>query len=294
MRRKHPAPFRHHPLLLILLLVLPAAAPLHAVSSGILLLTTSTLDSTQIVTSLEGDFFGTGSDPMPSIRLILRGEPIRTQTGTPSLGTADTVIRIPEEHGVTFSLTQPETLTVPIHIQAINLVSAVPLIVTYNHGARQEAWDVRVCLATNLQKDGILTLTNDCKTSGTFVSSVSLRPRIIFSRISDRYQVLRDREPGDYLNLVSTGFWVNRSITAGELLSVAPGALLDKNCDGVFDSTMLGTTDIALGVARVGCNWFSPNQGYLALRPFSQAVKAVQSVQPTLSAGRSFPLEGEQ
>lgn len=294
MRRKPPLshPSWHHPGLLLGLvgaLLLLGAAPLHAVGGPdkILVMTTTSLKTTRFDSYFSAGFFGTGSDAIVNPTFIFHGHPLATAPGTPSLGSADTVIDLLD--GITFQGTQPETKAMRTRILALDLASAVPLMVTYN-GANPEAWNVRLCLSTVDQPEGVITLTDDCGTSsGTFVANFSVRPRLILTRVSDGLRRTADPGSAGFFALMANGLWTSRSATAGELLSVAAGARIDKDCDGGFDTTLPATSDIVLGLGRIGCNWLFPQQGYLALRPIVQTMYDTQVVLPTPAAAGALP-----
>ena len=86
-------------------------------------------------------FFGPGSDPFEGA-VVLEGEPLGT-FGPFEIGSADTII-----HRTEHSLlrTAPDQVEIGIEIVELSLVSAAPIVVTYEDGAYEEWWEVSVNL----------------------------------------------------------------------------------------------------------------------------------------------------
>ena len=274
-----------------------AAAPLSAIEPGLVFMTTSDLKPTVWKGSLLGGELAPGADPILDFQIVQQGKPFTTAEGSPSLGSADTVIEV---EGTSFSTDHVESREIRTRVVAINLVSAEPVTVTYN-GTNPELWDARVCVSTtelwqNEPADGRMVLTNDCNTAGSFVSTLLIRPKVVFTRRRDNAQKVFDLHAGMLpVILISHGYWTKRSSTSGEFLTVPAGAVIVQDCDGELRTTLSKpTSDIVLGLERTGCNWLFPEQGYLAIRPIAQSFSNFQIMQPTPSIGRPefpFPLD---
>jgi hypothetical protein len=280
------------------LLLFASAARVQAGDERILLLTTTSLKTTRFEgEKLGAGFFGTNpnygpSDAIVSPTFFFRGHPVETAPGTPALGSADMVIEL--LGALNFQGNQPESKFIDARIEALDLSSAEPLTVTYQ-GAHPEQWNVRLCLTRNTvpvpeQPTSYFQFTNDCGASGTFKASIGLKPRWIFSRVSDGLVKILDASYTPVYSFTATGFWTNRSATQGEFLAVPAGALVDRDCDQFFEPAPLpATSEVILGLARVGCTWLAPQQGYLALHPIVETMATEQSMLPTPQEAGTIP-----
>lgn len=184
-------------------------------------------------TPLPADFFGEGSDPFDGT-VMLQGNPL-----DPDLGPADTIVRrmediCPEEEG--------DEVTVEVQIVALNLVSVEPITVTFNGGQDPAQFDVQVCLSSQPQQSGTMTIRLEDDDCGTFDSNIPVLPKFTFiSRLSGAGQFVDCGEPDQFctgLDLSGEGNdWVR---IGGDsefnpddmgIVRVTPGIEVDADCD---------------------------------------------------------------
>ena len=125
-------------------------------------------------TPIPRSFFDPGSDPFTGT-IFFQGVP--TVPGS----TADTVVR--SLSSAKRSGPFPQTVTIPIEIISLSLVSVNPITVTYN-GTNAQTWNVRVTLSSSPQSTGSMKITANNKTGGTFDSILPVRPIFTFTRIT--------------------------------------------------------------------------------------------------------------
>jgi hypothetical protein len=74
-----------------------------------------------------------------------------------------------------------DTMTIPIEIVSLSLVSVQPIMVTFNNGSSQSFFDVFVTLDPNCtQTQGTMTLTRTSPNGGTFDSSLPVCVQLTF------------------------------------------------------------------------------------------------------------------
>ena len=258
-----------------LVLILGPAPPVRAqedLTPGLVLMSTSSIEPVLWSGSATVGIFDTGSDEILDLKLLLRGRPLETITGNPSVyWPADTLIDL--QQGVDFPSGPPARRSVATVVQAVSLEGVRPVTVTYG-GTNPELWDVRVCLSAvpDPKPQGILTLTNDCGTAGTFVHVLTFVPKAIFTRQRDGREVIVDQNTtpsSGGITVVGRGFRTRRDAATGDYASAPAGGIVDADCNGTYanDETLPGTSNVLLGVARVNCNAANPAFGYEAVEP---------------------------
>jgi len=194
---------------------------------------------------LPADFFGPGADPFDGT-VMLKGAPLNAGT----LGPADTIVRrmedkCPAEIG--------DSVTVEVEIVALSLVSVEPITVTFDGGARTEEWDIQVCLSSEPQQMGSMTITLDEEDCGTFDSFIPVIPRFTFiSGLTRQGQFVDCGEPGQFcgpLELQGEGNgWVRIGGPGGYdpadngIVRSTPGVSIDRDCDGNPDTTTVAAS----------------------------------------------------
>jgi hypothetical protein len=202
---------------------------------------------------IPADFFGPGSDPFTD-QVVFRGEPLNTDP--PGIfGLADTVVQRQSDAVLPNIGSQ---ITVPIEIVALSLVSVQPITVTYVSGP-PELWDVSVCLSTQPQQVGNMTLTRTHANGGTFDSFLPVQPRFTFTRLSDGAVRILDAgelgmEPLLFTPEAPSPSWVYAPDPQYQLTSAPPGGMVDPACNGVFGPPLPGTSNFVAGIATVTCD----------------------------------------
>ncbi len=271
------------------------AATAQQITPGLVLMKTSSIEPTVWQGSILEDTFSRDlpetSDEILDARIVLRGRPLETISGNPSVfWPADTLVEL--KQGASFQPGPPQSRMVRTQVRAISLVGAEPITVTYG-GANPELWDVRVChshVPVPLGfTDGFLTLTNDCETAGTFVQTMLVFPKFIFTRQRDGRTVVLDQEADTgQLTVIGHGFWMHRDSATGAFVSASAGAVIDADCNGSLqnDVTLPGTSSVLLGLARVNCNAADPDHGYEAVRPILNELKDTFVLEPATQDDR--------
>jgi len=191
-------------------------------------------------TPLPAGFFGAGSEPF-SGTVALQGAAIDPQR----LGPADTIVRrmqdlCPDEVG--------ESVTVAIEIVALSLVSVEPITVTFDDGRNPERWEVQVCLSSQPQQTGSITITLDEEDCGTFDSIVPVLPKFSFTRTADGRTESVDcgdpNQPCEVLDLTGQdNGWTLIDGPGGYdpndngIVRTPPGVDVDADCNGETDNT---------------------------------------------------------
>lgn len=199
----------------------------------------STTSYSFLDTPLPADFFGTGSDPFDGT-VMLQGSPIDPQ----NFGPADTIVRrmediCPTEIG--------KSVMVEVQIVSLNLVSTEPITVTFDDGRAPEEWDLQVCLSSQPQPMGSITITLDEEDCGTFDSNIPVVPKFTFiRRANGQGQFVDCGEPDQFcegLDLIGEGNgWVLIDGPGGYdpndngIVRTPPGMDIDSDCDGMADT----------------------------------------------------------
>jgi len=284
MHKQTPAAF----LGLLLLCTLPLPAEPLGIEPGFLVMRTT---SAQVNMTLHGDFFDPGSDPVILMQVPLQGKELSTQ---PShlLDPGDTVFELlPVEH-------EP-TNTFGLRVVALHLEGRKPVTVTYQGGADPELWNVEVCLPKAKQPGGIVQLAPPVIPDwcgSTFKYSLTVQPRLLFTRQRDHAQ--RVLEPGEEgsLGLVAGGHWLDRGRTYANEVSFVetggdPGGAIDINCDDVFDQDEEGieaSSNLILGAQCSKVVSVYPEWAW-SLEPYPEDGGASAFVEPATRASSSFP-----
>ena len=133
---------------------------------------------------IPADFFGPGSDPFAG-QVCLKGEPLGGLYGN-----SDTIIRREQDPFGPCELPGGDPSAVLIEIIELSLVSIAPITVQFNGGATTEDWDVAVDLSADPSPPGTLTAVKTHCNGGTYTSTLPVRPRFTFTKVSDPGQVL--------------------------------------------------------------------------------------------------------
>ena len=189
----------------------------------------------------------------------LKGKPIK-----PALGSIDTIVRHTGSHTFTFF---GEVRTIPVQIVGLSMVSDSDSVQIWGYGT----YNVEVYLSTAAAGTGSMSVKQVNGDGGTFSSSFSVIPVVVFQNVSvpaDRVRLDCGTVPSGTcgvitLNSTGTG-WVHTGgpggfspVTAG-VTPLGAGIAFDANGDGVNDSTTIGRT-----------NTFIP--GFAATPPFNPA-----------------------
>jgi len=197
-------------------------------------------------TAIPADFFDAGSDPFAGV-INLRGTPLATNPAD-AAGDADTVVRRLEDRCPTEI---GQSVTIDVEIVALNLVSVAPIVVNFNGGAQTEEWDVQVCLSSQPQSRGQMTIRLESEDGGTFDSQLPVLSRFVFTRVSDGLTREIDcgdaDQPCEALQLEALGNdWVLIG-GPGEfdpadqgIVPVPAGVTFDGNCDGDLEGETAG------------------------------------------------------
>lgn len=245
----------------VLLAALPVAAQTHTVSPGDDGWVTQGGGLTNLKLSgwnLSSVF--PGGSVVPGTELVnLKGKPIK-----PALGSIDTIVR----HTGTQTFTSfGQVLTIPVRIVALSMVSDNDPVQISGYGT----YDVEVYLSTAVAGTGAMSVKQVNGDGGTFSSSFSVVPVVIFQNVSnpaDRVRLDCGAVPSGTcgsitLNSTGTG-WVHTGgpgnfnpVSAG-VTPLGAGIAFDANADGVNDTTTIGRS-----------NTFIP--GFAATPPFNPA-----------------------
>lgn len=241
---------------------------------------------TEVTLTLPQGFFGPGSDLItPTIQL--EGEDLRLHTGG-SLP-ADTLVERTETANLTCGGTAG-----PINIElvALDLRSTDPIPVTFNGGPETQLWDLQVCLSSdrmNNPSEGMMTITQNCQEGGTFDSEIDVLGRFIFTRVSDGETVVLD--PGPLKSFTTTGsFWVHDPMGI-DALEVPGSVMVDRDCDGVFETAVQGTTNFYPGIQADPCSTCMPitDQTKTLVPTDHQAPEATHGVLLALGVAFTIP-----
>lgn len=217
----------------------PAAAD--DVLTGIDLLTTGPGEASTPL-NLPAGFFDFGSEPFIDT-VALDGRALDQITGDP-IGATDTIVeRLADASGLTCG----NPAVIPIELVALRLHGEIE--VNYTSGAR-EIWDIEVCRSSSSPSTGTMSIEHTCGEGGTFSSTLTVIPRLIFTRSSDGVQ--RFLDPADSVTLTAAGSWVHDA--QGQAATVGPGIQVDGDCDSVADAALPGTTNFFPGFAAGACD----------------------------------------
>lgn len=197
---------------------------------------------------LPAGFFGPGSLSW-SGRVSFQGKPLTTNPAG-ALGRADTLVQ--RQANAVFN--GFGTVTVPIQLQALSLVSTRPINVNFSDG-HTEQWNVKLTLSTvATQPSGSMAITLNCLDGGTFTSNLPVLPRFIFTRGNQTRILDCGNGNCNATNLSSIdGCW--QRIYRGSPFNAAacnvsplpPNVQVDGDCNTVFDYTTIGRRDFLPG-----------------------------------------------
>ena len=197
-----------------------------------------------------------GSDPFTGT-VSYQGMPLET-TPPGVIYPTDTIVR---RNSSAFLPGPGSSVTVPIEIVALSLVSAQPITVTYDGGQRPEQWNVRVALSSSTpqQTGQMVVRASDCgpQQGGTFSSQLPVLPRITFTRQSDG--LLRTLDFGLYgippIEFNSEeGHWFSADPGLG-LIQTQAGLHVDHDGDPMTPAVgpLRGTSRFFAGVGLYQC-----------------------------------------
>lgn len=282
-----------------LALSLCLAAPLGAsdVTAGIDLWITPADDpgtTTQIL--VPAGFFGTNSDAV-NVTRTFHGQPLTTDPDYPPLAPADTVLERPETAHLTVC---GSAVTVPLKIAALHLQAESPLTVTYGGGS-PESWRVEAFLSKSAQATGSLELQQSCDAGGTLISHVKVRPRFLFTRLSDNVQIPLDwdtyPDSAPEIEFSATGSWARSAPDGYPRTTVAAGARVDYTGDGDWHTLAATTSDFVVGMEATPCSCTSSSRAGDKVTAAEIKAKALQElallishlVHPCSDTGSSYP-----
>ena len=173
-------------MLLFLYLLIPAISPQETLAQIPPLIppgddpweTTANPSNTHVDFSTQpipADFFGPGSAEFTGI-VEFGGIPLDPGT----TGTADTIVQRLDQ--LDFA-SEPGSDSVPIQIVGLSLQSVAPIQVDVN-GDLQD-WDVAVGLSDSGHQQGLLDVTKNDATGGTFTSDLPVQPKFTFTNVND-------------------------------------------------------------------------------------------------------------
>lgn len=242
---------------------------------------------------IPADFFGPGSDPFTGT-VDLIGEPLTTIPDN-VLGPTDTIIERKE-----FALLPecPSVATVDIEIVALSLVSVNPIIVTFNGGQDPQNWDVKVCLSSQPQQTGSMTISQNCTEGGTFDALLPVLPLLIFTQLDPPYNQLGldfGLEGIDPIPLITVDeHWLYSDPEFDVITS--PGGVLADNC-GDAPSIPVGQSgvDFFPGLQADPCNNCidPPTDYFMPITSLADPGCATLEIQPPQSVIESIPTLSE-
>ncbi len=209
---------------------------------------------------IPADFFGPGSNPFDGL-IVFRGAPLETDPSG-ALGLIDTVV---ERLADTDTLEVGDTSApIPTEIVALSLVSTEPITVTFSGGQDPQQWDVKVCLSSSEQMQGLMTITRTTEDGGTFNSTIFVNPLFIFEGPGGPLELdcgvgglcgeplFLEGEDNDWVLIGGPG-----GITRAQLGVSGFGAVpINSDCDvtggGTFDVTTQGVSNFQGGFADAG------------------------------------------
>jgi len=190
-------------------------------------------------TPLPADFFGPGSDPFDGI-IALTGSPL-TPNPPYEFGNADAIIERKESAALPDN---ESTDMVEIELVALNLLSTIPITVSYDGGAYFEEWDVHVCLSEIALVDaGSMVLMRDCCLGGEFNATLAFYPKFIFTAIQSPQEMILDYGLAGYPPLVTTSSSGKWSVDMHPPFDVmtSPGLVeLDQDCNPATPDIYIG------------------------------------------------------
>jgi len=207
------------------------------------------LITTSAQLTLPASFFFPGSEPFTGSPYFFGQSLSSNPPG--ALKTIDTIVRRTTNTG---PMCVGETRTVGIEIQALSLVSCNPIIVG---GGPQgpETWEVRAALsAVSAQTPGTMDITRTHANGGTFSSSVSVTPRLVFTRIIGApATVILDPAPSIALGGVDGAFTETGGPGGFDPLAagidpIGPGVMVDGDGNGSFETTTMGNSNFTPGI----------------------------------------------
>jgi len=187
---------------------------------------------------------------------------------------------------------------VPIEIVALSLASSQPIVVTYDDGAGGSIptlWNVRVCLSSNPQTPGTMSIARDTcsERGGTFASSLPVQPVFIFTPVPGGGAACAgpltfDTGPSGLPPVVfeSSGYWLPEAPPGlGLVEDPLGGTQVDGNCDGMLDAPLPGTTAFHPGVRVLRCEGTCDPGPLVARMTAEGAQLARHGVLPAASPG---------
>jgi hypothetical protein len=203
------------------------------------------------------DFFGPGSDPFDGV-IYFKAGPLGG-TGLPP-GT-DTVVTRLQDAALPDPIGSEDT--VDTQMVALNLVSTMPIMVSFYGGIDWSTYDVQVCLSSiDPQPLGWMTIRHHWPMGGTFDSFTPVVPKLIFTKVSGTQgAALVVLDPAPQLDFeVFSGCWSHYD--PGFWIYTSGGGMVDHDCDP--NTPLLPfppTSNFFLGVC-----WFQCEDGTTEVR----------------------------
>jgi hypothetical protein len=197
---------------------------------------------------LPSDFFGPGSDPFDGV-IYMKGGGL-FGSGIPPF--TDTIVERLEDAYLPADGTED---TVDTQIVALDLVSTMPIMVSFQGFTQPAYYDVEVCLSsTQPQLPGHMTIRREHANGGTFDSYLPVVPKLNFTLLSGPPPAVpfASLDPATQLEFfVTNGCW--SYYDPGYGIYTSTGGTVDHDCDGVDDAFYPSTTNFFPGVCWIQC-----------------------------------------
>lgn len=174
------------------------------------------------------DQFGPNSDPSIYPDFEVRVEPPIKSPYTPPEEGMSLILQRTSLASLPTS-TPPSQAVVPIEIVTMNLFSVDPIVVTYNGGQNAELWDVQINASATAQNTGTMSVLRDQPDGGQLTLSLSVQPRLTFTRQRDGQQITQDGPPIETLTTTTPVPWSYSQPEDAFLLVDPIGGLLQSN-----------------------------------------------------------------
>jgi hypothetical protein len=166
-----------------LVFLLATVARAQIVTAGFDLLKTTDAHQDFSFNPIPMHFFGNGSDPFVGVVELQPGFSVAPFSACPTLfGSVDTIIQRPFDAYVE----PPQTSQViPIELVQLSLMSAQPIVVTYNNGSQPEEWRMHVSQSPTQPSTGSMRILHSYQPGGYFECQLRVYPKFTFTRVSD-------------------------------------------------------------------------------------------------------------
>ena len=201
-------------------------------------------------TPIPAGFFAPGSDPFDGT-IYFEGDPLAT-IPLHALEPTDTIVERLQDALLPGT---PAQDTVDIRLVVLSLVSVEPITITYG-GEAEELWDVRMCASDLPQPTGTMIIYRKCAAGGTYDAVLPVLPKLIFTHVSDSQRVVFDFGYAGWepLTFMATDVrWVYEAHPALQAVVAAPDVMVDVDCDGEWDTPLVGSGNFVPGIWPLPC-----------------------------------------